>query len=373
MTGTRNRSRPRPLPLELRWDTRQPLPARWVIPDGSRQRVPDRPGATALDFTGRMRDLCEDVAARCEQLRHVLAVRIKQLEALPQTPMLDECIAALRQLETALAAESPEVVMERLTFFGQHLTRDLHANLMRLREMSTPRPIHTDDLPEEFRERYIGKTGKYLVRAFAKDNIWEYDALTHFVAKVQTVDPEASGKPFGTLEGLRSMKAGFLWAGLYALIAIVVILTMDFRSLPALLLGLLPLLIGVVCSLGIMQLFGFTLNPANLIALPLIVGVGVDNGVHLLHDYRAKTPGSIYRMSSCTGRGILVAALTTILGFGTLMISRHQGMFGLGLTLTLGVTCCMIAALVVLPAVLRVIDSRARLRLARKERKTLAA
>ncbi len=76
MTGTRNRSRPRPLPLELRWDARRPLPARWVIPDGSRQRVPNQSGGTALDFTERMRTLCEDVAERCKELRHVYMPRV---------------------------------------------------------------------------------------------------------------------------------------------------------------------------------------------------------------------------------------------------------------------------------------------------------
>jgi hypothetical protein len=75
MTGTRNR-RPRPLPLELRWDARRPLPARWVIPDGARGRTPEPPGAAAFDFTARMRALCADVAARCEELRHVHMPRV---------------------------------------------------------------------------------------------------------------------------------------------------------------------------------------------------------------------------------------------------------------------------------------------------------
>ncbi|MFM8273348.1 MAG: hypothetical protein ACKODX_13625 [Gemmata sp.] len=75
MTGTRTRTRPRPLPLELRWDARRPLPARWVLPEGARLRVPPAPGG-GLDFTARMRALCEDVAARCEELRHIQMPRV---------------------------------------------------------------------------------------------------------------------------------------------------------------------------------------------------------------------------------------------------------------------------------------------------------
>ena len=75
MTGTRNQ-RPLALPLELRWDARCPLPARWVIPDGSRQRLPDPPETNGFDFTDRMRTLCEDVTARCEELQHIRMPRV---------------------------------------------------------------------------------------------------------------------------------------------------------------------------------------------------------------------------------------------------------------------------------------------------------
>src|SRR5439155_11127739 len=89
-----------------------------------------------------------------------------------------------------------------------------------------------------------------------------------------------------------------------------------------------------------------------------ILGVGVDNGVHVLHDYLAHRGQGRYMLSLTTGRGILVAALTTVLGFGTLMISHHRGLFGLGFILTLGVTCCMLTALIFLPALLRVLSTR---------------
>ena len=263
------------------------------------------------------------------------------------------------RLSTTLVARPEGIREEMLVSFERKMTGDLWDGFNRLKESSSAKPITLDDLPPELRERYVGSSGKWLVRAFARDNVWEHEALGRFVEQTRTVDPEATGKPFGTLEGLRSMKEGFEWAGVYALIAIVLILALDFRDLRCVLLGLLPLAIGVVSALALLKLFGVSLNPANLVALPLIVGVGVDNGVHVLHDYRSRRPGEKYRMSNATGRGILVAALTTILGFAALMASHHKGMFGLGLTLTLGVTCCMIAALVVLPATLRLLDGRA--------------
>src|SRR5205814_1398795 len=92
-----------------------------------------------------------------------------------------------------------------------------------------------------------------------------------------------------------------------------------------------------------------------------IVGVGVDNGVHVLHDYRSRDRRRAYRLGPATGRGVLVAGLTTVLGFGTMLIARHEGMASLGLALTIGVSCCMVAALLLLPAALHLRD-RARLK-----------
>src|SRR6516162_9129373 len=89
-----------------------------------------------------------------------------------------------------------------------------------------------------------------------------------------------------------------------------------------------------------------------MIAFPLILGVGVDNGVHILHDYRLRRRGYGATISHAIGRGVLVKALTTMIGFGTLMISSERGLVGLGLILTLGVGCSMLTALVFLPAVL---------------------
>jgi hopanoid biosynthesis associated RND transporter like protein HpnN len=261
-------------------------------------------------------------------------------------------------LEAHSKARREIVVKRSLNEFDQWMARDLADDLHRLRDVSTPTPIRLDDLPSCLRERYIGKNGKWLVRVFSKDCLWEFEPLARFIQQVRTVDPEATGKPFTTLEGLIAMRNGFLWAGVYALIAMVIVLFLDFGRLKHTLVALLPLAMGMIATLGFMALCGFALNPANMIAFPLILGVGADNGVHVLHDFKSRDRKKRYRLSHATGRGIMVAALTTILGFGTLMIAQHRGMASLGLILTVGVTCCMTTALVFLPALLYVMGKR---------------
>jgi hopanoid biosynthesis associated RND transporter like protein HpnN len=275
--------------------------------------------------------------------------------AAEKQPELTNAAAGLR---AALDAVPPAVAAERLATFDRRLAADLAADLNRLKAVSRPAPITMADIPAELRERYVGANGEYLVRAFARESLWDHDALRRFTGAVSAAVPDATGKSFRTLEWLDEMKRGFERAGLLALAAIVAVLLLDLRRAADVLLALAPLGAGALLTLGAMGLFGVPLNPANMIALPLIVGVGVDNGVHVLHDYRDRRGKVPYLLGAATGRGVLVAALTTILGFGTLTTARHVGMASLGLALTLGVSFCTAAALVGLPALLRVLDER---------------
>jgi predicted RND superfamily exporter protein len=139
---------------------------------------------------------------------------------------------------------------------------------------------------------------------------------------------------------------------------IVLVLWLDFRRPRDTIIALTPLLMGVLLSLGVLGLLGFPLNPANMIAFPLILGVGVDNGVHILHDYLIRRREGLPGVSRAIGRGVLVKALTTMIGFGTLMISTERGLVGLGFILALGVGCSMLSALVLLPAALHLLSRR---------------
>lgn len=280
-------------------------------------------------------------------------------------PALEKLEASVGRLHSAvIVAQGSRLKLARaatigrLKEFDEKITGDLAEDLHRLRDVSTPTPIRLADLPANLRERYIGKDGQWLVRVFSKETLWDFEPLEAFVRAVRSVDTDATGKPFTTLEGLKAMRDGFLWAALYALAAMVLVLFIDFGRARQTLLALSPLALGMIATLGVMSLFGLPLNPANMIGFPLILGVGVDNGVHVLNDFRNRDKSRPYRLTQITGFGILIKALTTVLGFGTLMIAEHRGMASLGLILTVGVSCCMLTALVFLPTLLHVIGRR---------------
>jgi predicted RND superfamily exporter protein len=296
-----------------------------------------------------------------EQLKRELATLIKKLgtaTAMSMAPVGDLYNSLIRLRAKLVTKQNDPQAGQKLKGFEERLTRDLAADLHCLRDVSVPAPIQLAELPASLRERYVGKNGKWLLRIFARECLWDHAPLRQFVRKVQEVDPQVTGKPFATLEGLRSLKRGFQWAGLYALGAIVLIFWADFRNLRHTLWALTPLAMGVIISLGIMGLCGLPLNPANMIAFPLILGVGAVYGVHVVHDFLNRKPGTPYTLNFIIGRAVLVMALTNIISFGTLTISRHRGLSGLGFTLMLGVACCMLTALVFLPAVLRVVSAR---------------
>jgi preprotein translocase subunit SecF len=114
---------------------------------------------------------------------------------------------------------------------------------------------------------------------------------------------------------------------------------------------MLPLFFGVVQMLGLMGLLGIPFNPANMIALPLILGMGVEDGVHLVHEYR-KQRGR-FQLGNSTAMAVMLTSTTTISGFACMIVARHQGLRSLGQILTFGMTTCMIVSLYALPALLR--------------------
>ena len=170
---------------------------------------------------------------------------------------------------------------------------------------------------------------------------------------VRSIDPRATGNPLQAYEASLEMKHSYEQAAIYSLIVIMAVLWLDFRSIWLALLAALPLAVGIAQTLGLMGLVGIDLNPANLIGIPLILGIAVDYGVHIVHD-ALERPGP-YRISPSTANAVLVDALTTILGFGALMVASHRGLESLGRVLTLGVATCTLTALILLPAVLSIL------------------
>ena len=237
-----------------------------------------------------------------------------------------------------------------LSEFQQRTAGDLLTRLHTLRSVANPDPPKLSDLPPSLVRRFVGQHGQYLLKIYGRGNIWDMVGLKRFVDELRTVDLDVTGNPLQTYEASLEMKRSYEQATLYAFLLVVAVIFLDCRSIRWTLFALLPLGMGVLQMFGLLGLMNIPLNAANMIAVPIILGVGVDYGLHVLYDFRQQT--GPYRISPSTALSVMVDALTTSVGFGALMIANHQGLQSLGRVLAIGTTSCLLCAVGFLPALL---------------------
>jgi predicted RND superfamily exporter protein len=164
-------------------------------------------------------------------------------------------------------------------------------------------------------------------------------------------------------DATKSLLDAYVQGGFYAVLAIVLILFVDLRRPLLVLLALLPLVLGGLWTVLGMKLLGLAFNPANLVIIPLIAGIGVDNGIHVIRHFLGSGSPDEEIAGSTTGRAILISTLTTIAGFGSLMVARHRGIHSVGALLTLAMASCLLASLMAMPSLLRILPARLRHRI----------
>jgi uncharacterized protein len=313
-----------------------------------------------LPSVERVEEVASKLPADCEQKRPIIERIHRQLASLPKvapeiavTPLadLDQMLAGaqtmllsmpqasdigdmLRKTREMLRSVPPEEYERRVRQYQQSGARDMLERLQMLEAASTPEPPSVKDLPESVLTRFVGKSGRYLLQVYSRANIWDVGPMGQFVKDVRKVDPEATGNPLQVYEASWQMKRSFERAAWYALLAIAPLVVLDFRRLNHALLAALPMALGLLQTLGLMGLLDIPLSPANMILLPLMLGLGMDTGINLVHEMRCQ--GRRYRGA---GNPVLVAvvvnSLTTMVGFGALMIANHRGLQSLGRVLTI--------------------------------------
>ncbi len=246
---------------------------------------------------------------------------------------------------------------EQMELYQSRFFADLQKQLEMMSDQITDKPMMLDEVPREIRSMLIGKSGnKYLVRVFPRENIWDREPLVKFVREVKAVAPKATGTPLGIYEFVDILQKGYIHAACWALLVIAVLVLLDFRGLVAAGLTLVPLLVGMTWMVGAMAVLGIRLNPANIMTLPLLVGIGVAYGIYVVQRYREDGDARVFGKS--TGRAVVLSGLTTMVGFGSLMIGKHRGIFSLGVVMAIGVFACLVTSLTLLPALLEIARRR---------------
>jgi hopanoid biosynthesis associated RND transporter like protein HpnN len=220
------------------------------------------------------------------------------------------------------------------------------------------RAVSLADLPGDLAGRYLAPDGRARVVVFSSANLNEPGALERFSDLVRGLRPDAGGPAAGTVALGRAIVDSLRQALVTAVVVITLLLMILWRSLRATLLTLTPLAVGALTTAAASVVLDVPLNFANIIVLPLILGIGVDSGIHLVHRHRLGLLGSGNLLETSTARAVLFSALTTVGSFATLGLSNHLGIASLGRLLTIGVVLMLVANVVVLPAVLTLLDRR---------------
>ncbi|MFP3867649.1 MAG: MMPL family transporter [Desulfobacteraceae bacterium] len=280
----------------------------------------------------------------------------------PESPetlaQLDEANKLLSRLVTLLRQNPDAELVSRLRNFEQHFLADLKDKWDLLKSNLNAPPPRIADLPQQVRERFISSRGNYLIRIFPAQDVWDREPLKRFVQDLRSVDPDVVGDPVLLYVFTSAFRNACLWAAGMAVMAVTCVLVVFFRNLKLALLALLPLLVGTGWTLNLMWLLDMSFNQANVLFLPLILGEGMEYGIVILTRWKIDQVARTITLPASIAKGVTLSALTTAVGFGSLMVSGHQGVFSLGLLATMGSTSVLIAALSVLPAVLRLWGQR---------------
>ena len=245
----------------------------------------------------------------------------------------------------AAAARGPAIIAP----LREALLAGLLKQLDSLRQMTQARPVTLADLPPELRDGWITPDGRARIEVFPKGDARETSVLERFVAAVHGVAPDATGTPVTIQEAGRLISSAFVQAGIIGVAAITALLAIVLRRPREVALVVAPLLLAALLTLAVTVVIGMPLNYANIIALPLLLGIGVAFDIYFVMNWRA---GLTHHLQSSTARAVLFSALTTLSAFGSLALSNDPGTAGMGKLLTISLACTLFCTFVILPALL---------------------
>ncbi len=223
------------------------------------------------------------------------------------------------------------------------------------------RPVTYADISgtpgETMIKKYISRSDNtWYVSLFAypRSGEWEKDIDRGLVRKLKELSPGIAVASIAMVisELKNIITRDFIVATIISILGVLVILIIQFRDIKGVIFCMTSLLTGVLWMVGCMGLFGISMNFANIVVFPMVIGFGIDNNTHLYHRYKEKRHEGVSAMLSFTGRAVIISTLTSLVGFGSLMVSQYGGLKSIGVLAVIGLSLCLVTALFVLPSLI---------------------
>jgi len=279
-------------------------------------------------------------------LRRALGRFLDAHDASPLAPQAQALLKSLADFATQTRLQATKLVA-----LDQALTASLPARLHELKDALEPKLIAIDAIPPALRERQIASDGRAMIEVIPKDDMRDRENLKAFVEDVRKIEPHATGSPVVILEAGNAVVKAFIQAGLWSLAAITLLTFALLRNLREIVFIYVPLFLAAILTIGVSVAFNMPFNFANVIVLPLLFGLGIASGIHMvLSERRSATTLGV--AETTTPRAVFFSTLTTVASFGTIALSDHPGTASMGILLTVAILLTLICSLSVLPALL---------------------
>lgn len=281
------------------------------------------------------------------EIKEALLETARKLSAVSESfPPAAKLVEELRLIDIRMQNEDQDAFMTALT---TSLLGGFPGQLKQLIDLLAPTPISFADLPDELRRDWVAADGRALLQIQPAGNPRDPVVLRSFTEEVTKILPDASGMMVSILESGRTIVGAFAEAAALALLAIGLALLLALRRLIDVLFTLMPLLLASVLTLATCTLVGISINFANIIGLPLLLGIGVSYSIYFVSYWRN---GLDKPLQSSMARAVLFSALTTLVAFGSLSMSSHLGTASMGKILTMALVYCVLSTWLLLPALL---------------------
>jgi hopanoid biosynthesis associated RND transporter like protein HpnN len=225
----------------------------------------------------------------------------------------------------------------------------LQVMINQTREMLQAAPVTLATLPPDLARDWVAKDGRARIQVLPRGNVDDNEELRHFANAIQQVAPDAVGRPISISASGDTVVHAFLQAGLYSLVAITILLTAVLRRVRDVLLTLAPVALSGLLTFATCALFDLPMNFTNIIALPLLFGVGVAFNIYFVLAWRA---GETDMLKSSLMRAVVFSAMTTATAFGALWLSTHPGTASMGRLLMISLGWELLVTVLVRPALL---------------------
>jgi len=227
-------------------------------------------------------------------------------------------------------------------------------------KMAAAENVELDDLPSSILDRYVNRNRtQFLMTIFPLGNMWQdADYLNRFTNDLDRVSEKTTGIPPVMKELMRVIGNDGKNAALLTILVVFLLLLLDFRRIKHATIAMIPLVVGVVWMVGLMKLIGMQLTIINVMGLPMIIGIEIDYGVHIVHRWRIEGSNKVNKIFASTGKAILLSAITTMLAFGPLIFSIWRGFGSLGGAMFIGVGACFLSTVIILSGIIGLLERK---------------